>query len=152
MYGTQPAGCTYVCNTTVCMARSPLNTLRREGFGAMPTLYCLLLLCLLCTIPYVSSFQSDEVQGGEEVAAAAEEEEEEDNFLTLKNKNIITEQVLTTRARSFSSTGLPPTDSKIQFEIQHSFGDSDFSPAGSFSARLRNSHLHSGQVLTIISG
>lgn len=37
------------------------------------------------------------------------------------------------------------TDSKIQFELHHAFGDSDFSPAGSFGARLK-SWSHGGQV------
>ncbi|KAM0973900.1 hypothetical protein ACFX2C_017160 [Malus domestica] len=46
----------------------------------------------------------------------------------------------TTRKR-FSDPG---SDSKIQFQLHHAFGDSDFSPAGTFSARLKTWN-HDGQ-------
>ncbi|KAM1095970.1 hypothetical protein FF1_010790 [Malus domestica] len=49
----------------------------------------------------------------------------------------------TTRKR-FSD---PDSDSKIQFQLHHAFGDSDFSPAGTFSARLKTWN-HGGQTLT----
>ncbi|CAJ1823686.1 unnamed protein product [Sphenostylis stenocarpa] len=39
------------------------------------------------------------------------------------------------------------SDSKIQFTLQHAFGDSDFSDAGNFSARLKT-WSHGGQTLT----
>ncbi|GKV27891.1 hypothetical protein SLEP1_g37010 [Rubroshorea leprosula] len=39
------------------------------------------------------------------------------------------------------------SDSKIQFSLEHAFGDSDFSPAGTFSARLKTWN-HGGQTLT----
>ncbi|KAH9670663.1 er membrane protein complex subunit 10 [Citrus sinensis] len=39
------------------------------------------------------------------------------------------------------------SDSKIQFSLEHAFGDSDFVPAGTFSARLKTSS-HGGQTLT----
>ncbi|XVE62148.1 hypothetical protein DITRI_Ditri06bG0095400 [Diplodiscus trichospermus] len=39
------------------------------------------------------------------------------------------------------------SDSKIQFSLDHAFGDSDFSPAGTFSARLKT-WSHGGQTLT----
>lgn len=39
----------------------------------------------------------------------------------------------------------PDSDSKIQFQLHHAFGDSDFSPAGTFSARLKTWN-HGGQV------
>ncbi|VFQ92683.1 unnamed protein product [Cuscuta campestris] len=38
-------------------------------------------------------------------------------------------------------------DSKVQFSLEHAFGVSDFSPAGTFTARLKTSS-HSGQKLT----
>ncbi|PKI45101.1 hypothetical protein CRG98_034485 [Punica granatum] len=41
----------------------------------------------------------------------------------------------------------PDSDSKIQFTLEHAFGDSDFSPAGTFSARLKTWN-HGGQTLT----
>ena len=37
------------------------------------------------------------------------------------------------------------SDSKIQFQLEHAFGDSDFSPAGTFTARLKT-WSHGGQV------
>lgn len=40
----------------------------------------------------------------------------------------------------------PDSDSKVQFSLEHAFGDSDFSPAGTFSARLKT-WSHGGQVL-----
>ncbi|KAH7571317.1 hypothetical protein JRO89_XS04G0021700 [Xanthoceras sorbifolium] len=46
--------------------------------------------------------------------------------------------------RKFSD---PDSDSKIQFSLEHAFGDSDFVSAGTFSARLRTSN-HGGQTLT----
>ncbi|XVF07010.1 hypothetical protein REPUB_Repub06bG0100700 [Reevesia pubescens] len=39
------------------------------------------------------------------------------------------------------------SDSKIQFSLEHAFGDSDFSPAATFSARLKT-WSHGGQTLT----
>ncbi|CAA2946526.1 Hypothetical predicted protein [Olea europaea subsp. europaea] len=51
----------------------------------------------------------------------------------------------TTRKRS-SDLG-SDTDSKIQFSLEHAFGDSDFSSAGTFSARLKT-WSHGGQTLT----
>ncbi|KAL5767188.1 hypothetical protein ACOSQ2_013971 [Xanthoceras sorbifolium] len=50
----------------------------------------------------------------------------------------------TTTRRKFSD---PDSDSKIQFSLEHAFGDSDFVSAGTFSARLRTSN-HGGQTLT----
>ncbi|KAJ4870349.1 ER membrane protein complex subunit 10 protein [Raphanus sativus] len=41
----------------------------------------------------------------------------------------------------------PDLDSKIQFTLEHAFGDSDFSSAGTFSARLKT-WSHGGQTLT----
>lgn len=41
----------------------------------------------------------------------------------------------------------PSTDRKVQFTLEHSFGGSEFSPAGVFTARLRDS-VKSGQTLS----
>ncbi|KAJ7978282.1 ER membrane protein complex subunit 10-like [Quillaja saponaria] len=49
----------------------------------------------------------------------------------------------TTRKRSSDSE----SDSKIQFSLEHAFGDSEFLPAGTFSARLKTWN-HGGQTLT----
>ncbi|KAL2549261.1 hypothetical protein Fot_10809 [Forsythia ovata] len=49
--------------------------------------------------------------------------------------------------RKRSSDLVSDPDSKFQFSLEHAFGDSDFSPAGTFSARLRT-WSHGGQTLT----
>ncbi|KAL0403380.1 UNVERIFIED_CONTAM: ER membrane protein complex subunit [Sesamum radiatum] len=49
------------------------------------------------------------------------------------------------RKRAFESGS--DLDSKVQFTLEHAFGDSEFSPAGTFSARLKTSS-HGGQTLT----
>ncbi|CAN4106395.1 unnamed protein product [Withania somnifera] len=43
---------------------------------------------------------------------------------------------------------VPDSDSKIQFPLEHSFGDSDFFPAGTFTARLKSSS-HGSQMQTL---
>ncbi|XP_051116554.1 uncharacterized protein LOC127241506 [Andrographis paniculata] len=55
--------------------------------------------------------------------------------------------VSTPSARKRSSDSSSDPDSKIQFLLEHAFGDSDFSPAGTFSARVKTSS-HGGQTLT----
>uniref|UniRef100_A0A2N9IIQ4 ER membrane protein complex subunit 10 n=1 Tax=Fagus sylvatica TaxID=28930 RepID=A0A2N9IIQ4_FAGSY len=50
----------------------------------------------------------------------------------------------TTTRKRYSESDL---DSKIQFSLEHAFGDSDFSPAGTFTARLKTWN-HGGQTLT----
>ncbi|XP_028790287.1 ER membrane protein complex subunit 10 [Neltuma alba] len=50
----------------------------------------------------------------------------------------------TTSRKRFSESG---SDSKIQFNLEHAFGDSQFSGAGDFSARLKIWN-HGGQTLT----
>lgn len=42
------------------------------------------------------------------------------------------------------------SDSRIQFSLDHAFGDSDFAPAGTFTARLKTSN-HGGQVCFSVS-
>ncbi|KAL3838531.1 hypothetical protein ACJIZ3_023122 [Penstemon smallii] len=49
--------------------------------------------------------------------------------------------------RKRTSDSVSDHDSKIQFPLEHAFGDSEFSPAGSFSARIKTSS-HGGQTLT----
>ncbi|KAK4282992.1 hypothetical protein QN277_014294 [Acacia crassicarpa] len=50
----------------------------------------------------------------------------------------------TTSRKRFSESG---SDSKIQFNLEHAFGDSQFSGAGNFSSRLKIWN-HGGQTLT----
>ncbi|KAG7588892.1 hypothetical protein ISN44_As07g012130 [Arabidopsis suecica] len=54
------------------------------------------------------------------------------------------QQTPTIRRRYSDPTDL---DSKVQFTLEHAFGDSDFSPAGTFSARLKT-WSHGGKTLT----
>ncbi|KAH6757528.1 ER membrane protein complex subunit-like protein [Perilla frutescens var. hirtella] len=58
---------------------------------------------------------------------------------------VATRPVTPVRKRSADSGSDP--DSKIQFPLEHAFGNSDFSPAGTFSARLKTSS-NGGQILT----
>lgn len=51
----------------------------------------------------------------------------------------------TTRSTSRKRFADQDSDSKIQFSLEHAFGDSDFVPAGTFTARLKTS-THGGQV------
>ncbi|WMV25115.1 hypothetical protein MTR67_018500 [Solanum verrucosum] len=57
------------------------------------------------------------------------------------NVNAATPQ--STRKRSVSDS-----DSKIQFPLEHAFGDSNFFPAGTFTARLKSSS-HGSQMQTL---
>ena len=50
---------------------------------------------------------------------------------------------ITTKTRKRSSDS--DVDSKLQFNLEHAFGDSQFSHAGTFSARLKSSS-HGAQV------
>ncbi|KAK4354148.1 hypothetical protein RND71_026342 [Anisodus tanguticus] len=51
--------------------------------------------------------------------------------------------------RKMTSRSVSDPDSKIQFTLEHAFGDSDFSPAGTFTARLKSSsHASQTQTLT----
>lgn len=50
-----------------------------------------------------------------------------------------------TRSTTRKRLSDPESDSKIQFTMEHAFGDSDFAPAGTFSARIKTS-THGGQV------
>ncbi|XP_057539845.1 uncharacterized protein LOC130817895 [Amaranthus tricolor] len=52
---------------------------------------------------------------------------------------------ITTKTRKRSSDS--DVDSKLQFNLEHAFGDSQFSHAGTFSARLKSSS-HGAQTLT----
>ncbi|XP_023872251.1 uncharacterized protein LOC111984863 [Quercus suber] len=102
---------------------------------------CELLLLLLpfCLSLFISSslaFQSDE--------------------LLIEEEDLGSEGGFPDLAHIRSSSPPPPTrkrysesdqDSKIQFSLEHAFGDSDFSPAGIFNARLKTWN-HGAQTLT----
>lgn len=105
-----------------------------------------LLKCLVVTTVafLVSSgpahaFRSDELQDDEEWGLVGGQHSEGD-FVAAPPKR-----------KSATRTVLPaeniPADSRIQFPFQHAFGNSDFTPAGYFTARLKASP-HGGQTLT----
>ncbi|KAH7314367.1 hypothetical protein KP509_21G000200 [Ceratopteris richardii] len=108
----------------------------------------LLVFLSVCAI-IVSAFQSDELQEDDEdwgiVGAPV-------TTITNNNNNNIEQVTARTHRRSSQVSANEgssvSSDSKVAFQLEHSFGDSsDFHVAGTFTARLRNSH-HGGQTLT----
>ncbi|KAK6144960.1 hypothetical protein DH2020_021780 [Rehmannia glutinosa] len=111
----------------------------KTTFPTSPSWFLLLCLSLLLSTTSFA-FQSDELllddeefglEGGRSPDPAA------------TTRPVSTQS--TGRKRSLDSGSDP--DSKIQFSLEHAFGDSDFTPAGTFSARLKTSS-HGGQTLT----
>uniref|UniRef100_A0A5B7ALJ6 ER membrane protein complex subunit 10 n=1 Tax=Davidia involucrata TaxID=16924 RepID=A0A5B7ALJ6_DAVIN len=113
-----------------------------------------LFLCLLCFSLLVSSpslaFQSDELLLDDE-EFGLEGARSPDLDLTISTRSPPppspsqpTTRTQTTRKRSSDLD----SDSKVQFSLDHAFGgDSDFFPAGTFTARLKT-WSHGGQTLT----
>ncbi|XP_024007065.1 ER membrane protein complex subunit 10 [Eutrema salsugineum] len=111
----------------------------------MPKLTLLLFLTSLLFSTSSFAFQSDELLI-------------DDEEFGLEGANPRSpEQVFTDSPASFSPPKQTPSirkrysdpdlDSKIQFTLEHAFGDSGFSSAGTFSARLKT-WSHGGQTLT----
>ncbi|CAF1900583.1 unnamed protein product [Brassica napus] len=69
---------------------------------------------------------------------------DDDEFGLEGAKPQSTQQQTPTTRKRYSD---PDSDSKVQFTLEHGFGDSHFSPAGTFSARLK-SWSHGGKTLT----
>ncbi|XP_074292365.1 uncharacterized protein LOC141619235 [Silene latifolia] len=86
------------------------------------------------------SFQSDELDEDEFIIEAGATLPSPE--LGLRRPDTPSPTTTTTRRSSKSDV-----DSKLQFDLEHSFGDSDFSAAGTFSARLKT-WSHGGQTLT----
>ncbi|KAL2941441.1 ER membrane protein complex subunit 10 [Bienertia sinuspersici] len=84
------------------------------------------------------SFQSDEL-----VLDENEFEGQSSDLLNSPRSSVPSPSTTTTRRRSSESD----VDSKLQFTLEHAFGDSQFTPAGTFSARLKT-WSHGGQTLT----
>ncbi|KDP26890.1 hypothetical protein JCGZ_18048 [Jatropha curcas] len=110
------------------------------------------LLAFLFTVCLLTSsfraFQSDELlvddeEFGIEGASSRPQQRSSDPANTRSSPTPATTTPTSTR-RKFSD---PDSDSKIQFTLEHAFGDSDFVPAGTFSARLKT-WGHGGQTLT----
>lgn len=119
------------------MMRAPLS---------LSSLLPLLLILSLLT-PHSLSFQSDELlvddeefglEGGSPGRPGPDLELSRPATQSLSPKT-----TTTTRRRSSDSD----SDSKVQFTLEHAFGDSEFTPAGVFTARIK-SWTHGGQALT----
>lgn len=104
------------------------------------------LLTFLFTVCLLTSsfhaFQSDELLVDDEefgLEGSSPQQRSSDSAHTRSSST-----PTTTTRRKFSD---PDSDSKIQFTLEHAFGDSEFVPAGTFSARLKT-WSHGGQTLT----
>lgn len=89
------------------------------------------------------AFQSDEL-------LADDEEFGLEGGRSLPDSFSIPSPLPSAAARKRHQSSLPDSDpdSKLHFSLEHALGDdSDFTPAGTFSARLKSSH-HGGQTLT----
>ncbi|XP_057435805.1 uncharacterized protein LOC130728367 [Lotus japonicus] len=91
---------------------------------------------LACLISVSLSFQSDELLDDEEFGL--------EGGRPSQSESRPPPSTTTTNRKRFSDSS---SDSKIQFILQHAFGDSDFTDAGNFSARLKT-WSHGAQTLT----
>jgi hypothetical protein len=105
----------------------------------MRSIYLLFLWLTLFLSPFSLAFQSDELLVDDE-EFGLEGGKSPDLELTSPPPPI-----QPARRRSGDSD----SDTKLQFSLDHAFGDSDFSPAGTFTARLKT-WPHGGQTLTKI--
>ncbi|KAL7185145.1 hypothetical protein ACSBR2_027139 [Camellia fascicularis] len=109
-----------------------------------------IVVILMCLSSSSLAFQSDELLLDDE-EFGLEGARSPDLQLTTAARSIppppatVTPSQPTSPARTKSSD--PGPDSKVQFPLEHAFGDSDFSPAGTFTARLKT-WSHGGQTLT----
>ncbi|XP_050207135.1 uncharacterized protein LOC126656583 [Mercurialis annua] len=112
-----------------------------------------LALAFILTVSYLTSpslaFQSDEllVDDDEFIGVKPVARSSPDSPYTKSTASpspSSSSSPASTTKRKFSD---PDSDSKIQFELQHAFGDSDFVTAGTFSARLKT-WSHGSQTLT----
>ncbi|CAL1352878.1 unnamed protein product [Linum trigynum] len=100
-----------------------------------------LLSVLSLFAPSLSGFQSDELLVDDDEVGQPQSHSQQSSSVTKSDQTVTPSP---TPRRKFSDSD---SDSKIQFTLEHAFGDSDFSPAGTFSARLKTS-AHGGQTLT----
>ncbi|TXG48837.1 hypothetical protein EZV62_024712 [Acer yangbiense] len=90
------------------------------------------------------AFESDELLVDDDEFGLEGGQPQQQPQVRLAEPTPTTPRSTTTTRRRFSD---PDSDSKIQFSLEHAFGDSDFVSAGTFSARLKTSS-HGGQTLT----
>ncbi|GAB4855874.1 hypothetical protein Ancab_024513 [Ancistrocladus abbreviatus] len=104
------------------------------------------LLCSSFLFPPSLSFQSDELLAEEEEFGLEGGQSAPDNIvrrIPTTRSTLPPPTTTTTRRRSSDSD----SDSRVHFTLEHAFGDSEFAPAGSFSARLKI-WSHGAQTLT----
>ncbi|XP_068664660.1 uncharacterized protein [Aristolochia californica] len=86
-------------------------------------------------------------------ASASQSDEllQDDEFVSVGLKSDLDLEFLrpvrTTSTRKKSDPDSSSLDSKLHFSLEHAFGDSEFSPAGTFSARIKTLH-HGGRTIT----
>lgn len=95
------------------------------------------ILCLLLCSS--AAFQSDELLVDDDEFEGTQQIQYTD---ATRTRSPAPPSRATSTRRRFSD---PDSDSKVQFQLDHAFGDSDFAPAGLFTARLKTSS-HGGQV------
>ncbi|KAG9444643.1 hypothetical protein H6P81_015983 [Aristolochia fimbriata] len=99
----------------------------------------LLLVFASLILSASSAFQSDELlQDDDEFVSVGGKSDPDLEFL---------QPVRTASGRKKSDPDTSNPDSKLHFSLEHAFGDSEFSPAGTFSARLKTLH-HGGRTIT----
>ncbi|KAK2658188.1 hypothetical protein Ddye_004721 [Dipteronia dyeriana] len=91
------------------------------------------------------AFESDELLVDDDEFGLEGGQPQQQPQVRLAEPTSTTTRSTTTTRRRFSDSD---SDSKIQFSLEHAFGDSDFVSAGTFSARLKTSS-HGGQVRTL---
>lgn len=105
-------------------------------------LFLLLNLCFFFFSSLITSFQSDELLFDDEEFGLEGARSSEDLDLTRSHPPPIQPVHSSGSRRRPSDQDL---DSKVQFSLEHAFGDSEFSPAGTFTARVKT-WPHGGQV------
>ncbi|XP_073013328.1 uncharacterized protein [Typha latifolia] len=99
----------------------------------------LLLLALPLLFSSSCSFESDEL--------LLQDDEEFEGFRSPGPDHVKATRPPPTPIRRRADLDSPSDSKAIQFPLEHAFGDSDFSAAGTFTARLK-SWSHGGQTLT----
>ncbi|KAM7502989.1 hypothetical protein LguiB_001893 [Lonicera macranthoides] len=111
-------------------------------------LFLLLNLCIFFFFSsLITSFQSDELLFDDEEFGLEGARSTEDFDLTSSHS---VHPPPIQPVHSIGSRRRPSDqdlDSKVQFSLEHAFGDSEFSPAGTFTARIKT-WPHGGQTLT----
>lgn len=125
----------YLTSLTLSLFPVSLSSTMRRGKLQGYIFYCICLSILVSS----SAFQSDELLI----------EDEEFGLESRGSPDLVYSARSTpqasTHGRKRSSNS--DSDSKVQFLLEHAFGDSDFSTAGTFTARLKTWN-HGGQVVS----